>query len=334
MTYEDEAEAELTASKAPNASVLSANETVIEAAVNGWGVERIEASPDGLGYRLIDAPLPSIFAGLTTGGEWPLSGGFLVQLYRDPFLDSDGIPSPSGAPVSASRLVFLAGNGRAATPNPFPRDIDPGFEPFAFLPAGGAWFASLRKDEAESVDMKFFALDDPLAAPQAGPPAETLPVREIKRSDFEAALKPLPLSALEGDVGASMRSSLALLGMGRYLIRLRSSAGDDRWYLSSGRAEEATNVFAWAIAGKADAAGKAGARVLVLSTEGRLAMSDGRGGNSLTKLAAPAEGAIFTAVAAAGAIAAAAWESGEFPYISSAGIVVAPLGRSNEALSR
>jgi hypothetical protein len=42
---------------------------------------------------------------------------------------------------------------------------------------------------------------------------------------------------------------------------------------------------------------------------------------------APVPEASFTALAAAGGLAAAAWESGEFPYIAQAGLVIAPLPR-------
>ena len=236
MAFQGEAEAELPASKAPNASILSSDGKAIVVAVNGWGVERIEASPDGRTYRLVDSPLPALFPGLCTGGAWPTGGGFLIQLFRDPF----GDPPPSGAVesgavearVPASRLVFFDGAGGAATtPNPFPRDLDPGFELFALLPAGGTWFAELRKDAAERVDLKFLAIGDPLSL--------SGPVREIRRAEFEAALTPLPFSSLAGETKAALGSALRLLGKGPWLARVRSGAGEDRWYLSSGKAEEA-----------------------------------------------------------------------------------------------
>jgi hypothetical protein len=127
-----------------------------------------------------------------------------------------------------------------------------------------------------------------------------------------------PLFRLEGDVGASLRSALALLGKGPWLTRLRSDSGEDRWYLSSGKAEEAATAFAWTHSGAA-------VRMLVLCPDGRLVASEGRGEPSLISLAAPVEGAAFTAIAATRNIAAAAWEAGEFPNISSAGIVLTPL---------
>jgi len=65
--------------------------------------------------------------------------------------------------------------------------------------------------------------------------------------------------------------------------------------------------------------------VLVLTPDGRLALCDVRGARPLTALPAPAEGATFTALAATGDIAAAAWESGDFPDISSAGIALFPI---------
>jgi hypothetical protein len=309
MTFQGEAETELPASRAPNASVLSSNGKSIAIAVNGWGIERIESSPDGRAYRIVDYPLPAVFSGLATGGAWPMGGGFLVQLYRDPFSDSSLPGAPSSVPVSLSRLAYFGGDGGAATtPNPFPQDVDPAYELFALLPAGGIWFAELRKDASERVDYKFFALGDPLARSPS--------TREVGRREFESSLK--PLSWLEGDAGASLRSALALLGKGPWLTRLRSDSGEDRWYLSSGKAEEAANAFAWTLSG-------AVVGMLVLCPDGKLAVSGGRGEPSLTSLAAPVEGAVFTAIAAAGNIAVAAWEAGEFPYISSAGIVLIPI---------
>ena len=48
---------------------------------------------------------------------------------------------------------------------------------------------------------------------------------------------------------------------------------------------------------------------------------------SVTQIQAPVEGAVFTALAATAGTAAAAWEAGDFPSISSAGIVLMPLPR-------
>jgi hypothetical protein len=329
LTFQGEAEAELPASRAPNASVLSADGRDILVAVNGWGIERIEPSTDGKAYRLVDAPLPA-FSGLTTGGAWPLNGGFLVQFYRDPFQGAasagpdEGDAAGRGAAAmsrsaggggrqTSPRLAFIAGEGGAiTTPNPFPPGLDSAFEAFALLPAGGKWFSELRKDGPEKVELKFFVLEGPLAAPSLA--------REIRRSEFEAALRPLPLSAFKGEVGTALRSALGALGDEPWLARLRSGDGEDRWYLSSGLPEEATNVYAWSLA----PAGNAPARVLALVGDGRLAVA-GLGSASVRTLGAPVEGAAFTALAAAGRIAAAAWEAGLFPNLSSAGIVVVPI---------
>jgi hypothetical protein len=58
-----------------------------------------------------------------------------------------------------------------------------------------------------------------------------------------------------------------------------------------------------------------------------LAFSNAEGGTNLLSLAAPVPGAAFTALTAIGGFAAIAWESGEFPAIDSAGLVVVPLPR-------
>ncbi len=310
------------ASRAPNASVLSSDGLRIVAAVNGWGVARIETAAGSTGagakgelaYRIAGTPLGAAFAGLTTGGAWPLSGGFLIQLFHDPFSE-DPMPAshlePPG-PRTGSRLVFFdAAKGEARTPNPLPQGLDPGYELFAFLPSGGRWFAELRKDAAERVDLKFLAIADPLSsAASAG---------ELGRAQFEAALQPKALSGLAGEAGASLRSALKALGAGPWLVRLRAGSGADAWYLSGGRPEEAAPIFAWAEAG--------GGKTLALRSDGWLAYSDSGGKTSLEALPAPAPGAAFTALAAAGGLAAAAWESGDFPYAASAGLVIAPLPR-------
>jgi hypothetical protein len=307
------------ASRSPNASVISSDGARIFAAVNGWGIVRIESeagAPGGGAYRLAGTPLPQAFAGLTTGGAWPLAGGVLVQLFHDPFSE-DPVPpshlSPAG-PASASRLVFLdAKSGAATAPDPLPVGLDPGFELFAFLPAGGRWFAELRKDAPERVDLKFLALSDPLS------PAGAASGGGIGRSDFEAALRPEDLGRLAGEAGVGLRSALKALGEGPWLIRLRSSSGTDSWYVSGGRPEEAAPIFAWSdsVAG----------RTIALRPDGLLASSEAQGKTSLSTLPAPVPGAAFTALATAGDLAAAAWESGDFPYLTSAGIVVAPLPR-------
>jgi hypothetical protein len=306
QTFQGEAEGELPASKAPHASVLSSDGTSILVAVNGWGVESIETSPDGLAYRLVDRPSPS-FSGLATGGAWPLGGGYLVQLYRDPFVDAPDAATP-GTAAPGSHLAYFDAEGGARSLSPFPASLDPGFEAFALLPAEGRWYAELRKDGRERVELKFFALDDPLA--QAAAP------REVRRAEFEEALHPLPLAALQGEAGAALRSALGALGKGPWLARLRSGSGLDRWYLSSGLPEEATNVLGWSYRGS-----RGEARALVLAGDGRLAL--GRGGSaSLLSIKAPVEGALFTALAASDKIAAAAWEEGDFPSISAAGVVL------------
>jgi hypothetical protein len=318
MTFQGEAEEELPASRAPNASVISADALSILVAVNGWGAERIEISPQGGAYRLVDRPQPS-FAGLSTGGAWPLRGGFLVQLYRDPFSElleetagRGASPAAGAEKPGAARLAwFEAGAGQAATPDPFAGHVDGGFETFALLPSGGTWFAELRKDSPSRVELKFLALDDPVA-PVSG-------AREIRRSDFESALRPLPLSALVGETGTALCQALAALGRGPWLARLRSESGGDSWYLSSGSADTATRVFAWS-SGSGD-----GSAVLALLGDGHLA-SAGPAGTSVLALEAPVEGASFTALAAARGLAAAAWEAGVFPRLSSAGIILCPLG--------
>jgi len=305
------------ASRAPNASVLSSNGRAILVAINGWGIARIEISAGaerGGYYRVVGTPLPELFSGLSTGGAWPLKGGTLVQLYRDPFTES------GTAKVAPARLVFLGDSGLTKALDPFGTTAGPGYELFALLPSGASWFAELRKDQPERVDLKFLALDDPLAAQGAAgnPSAGAAAISEINRSDFEAALKPKPLdSLLAGDSGKALRAALAGLGKRAWLVRLRSDTGEDAWYLSSGNAEDALPVYAWTD----------GKTVMALRSDGWIGCGDAQGGSSLSRIALPREDASFVALAAAGELATAAWEAGAFPNLDAAGLVIERIAR-------
>ena len=343
------------AALAPNASTISSDGRTILAAVNGWGLVRIEpkaenrlggsgergsaagsaASGAGSGaapsYRLAGTPLPSIFAGLTAAGAWPLAGGFLVQLYRDPFVTAAGRTDSSGQGevLPKARLAFLRADDDSGSAcrsfDPFVAEADSGFELFALLPSGGRWFAQLRKEGSERVELKFLALGDPLAgmadlagaASSAAAGAAAVRPVEIGRAQFEAALEPKALASLGGGEGDRLRTALRALGKGPWLVRLRSSGGADSWYLSAGEAEEASQLYAWA--------GSYG--TLALRSDGWLALAPEGGGTKLESLGEPAPGASYVALTEAGGIVAAAWESGEFPNIASAGLVVAPLPR-------
>jgi hypothetical protein len=308
------------ASQAPNASVLSSNGRVILAAINGWGIARIECAPARADYyRVVGTPQPELFSGLSTGGAWPLKGGTLVQLYRDPFTES------GTAKVAPARLVFLDGGGLAKALDPFGAMAGPGYELFALLPSGSSWFAELRKDQPERVDLKFLALGDPLVAQAAAvsPSAGAATIREIRKPDFEAALKPRPLDSLSGDSGKALRAALAVLGKREWLVRLRSDTGEDDWYLSSGKAEDALPVYAWTD----------GKTVMALRSDGWIGSGDAQGASSLSRIELPREDASFVALAAAGELVAsgnlvaAAWEAGIFPNLDAAGLVVEHIAR-------
>jgi len=317
------------ATRAPNASVLSSDGRAIIAAVNGWGIASvianagasIEASPVSPAYRIVGTPLPSIFAGLTAAGAWPVGGGFLVQLFRDPFTEAPSSPSHLDPPypLPKTRLAYLSGGVGAADPlEPFASEAASGFELFALLPSEGKWFAELRKDGPDRADLKFLALADPSAGVAAGSGggAALKPV-EIGRTEFEAALMPKSLASLGGAEGDSLRAAIKALGEGPWLVRLRSGKGGDSWYLSGGKAEDAAPVYAWS-----EPSG-----MLALRPDGWLASSKAGSGTKLSSLGEAVPGASFTALAAAGELVAAAWETGEFPNIDEAGLVIAPLPR-------
>lgn len=336
------------ASIAHNASILTADARSIVAAVNGSGYARIEAAPpgegprkrgggatpggressggagrgraDGVAYRVVNVPLPSSFAGLTTGGIWPSGSGFILQLYRDPFFSGSGgaaqgktagravnmsASTPKDEAPRALLLEIGAAFGERALPCP---EAGEGFELFALFPSRGRWLGEQRREGPDSVDLAFFEAEAPLGAGTA---------RSVGREVFEAALAPLPLLSLQGLEGAALRSALGALGPGPFMARLRSAEGADAWYLSGGKAEDAAQAWAWSLGG---------GRVIALSSAGRLSVA-GAGPTRAVELGSPYGGASYTALACAGDIVAAAWEAGSFPEIAAAGLVIAPLGR-------
>jgi hypothetical protein len=360
----DGAEKDPPATRAHNASVLSSDGRTIVAAVNGWGIARVEregtaaaaegraaaggaatagGGPEGSAasgaprYRIDGRPLPGLFESLTTGGAWPVSGGFLVQLFRDPFTEATTTSGAAGVPQSGPRseprsggLVFLTSAGEALTPDPFAEACKGGYELFALLPSEKGWFAELRKESASRVELKFLAIGDPLAgagangktgAPAAGSSngdaAAAAAATEVGRSRFEEALKPRAMSSLGSGEARLLATALRALGDGPWLVRLRSAEGRDSWLLSGGAAEEASAAYAWS--------GPEG--MLVLRSDGWIALAAEASATKIASLGEPVPGAAFTAVAAARGLVAAAWETGEFPGLSAAGLVIAPLPR-------
>lgn len=323
VTADDTHSAARPASRSPNASVLSSDGRAITVAVNGWGVARIECAParadgssaeQGESYRIEGTPLPELFSGLSTGGAWPAKSGILVQLYRDPF--NETAPAQGAAKTAGARLIFVGGPSSDGTKalDPIGQMAGPGYELFALLPSGGSWFAELRRDQSERVDLKFLALTDPLIERgTAGNGSGASAVREIHRADFEAALKPRPLADLTGNQGVALRAALASLGNHPWLVRLRSYTGEDSWYLSSGLPEDALSVYAWTD----------GKTIVALRSDGWMATADSSGAHALSRLSPPSGGASFVALTAASDLVAAAWEVGDFPNLDAAGIVVA-----------
>jgi hypothetical protein len=323
---------------AHNASVLTADARSIVAAVNAFGYARVETAAsggtasdggrgleaggaaargrttgggaDGVAYRVINVPLASSFAGLTTAGIWPADSGFILQLYRDPFFaaadDSAARATAAAAGAAAGTRIIEIGrtDGERALPCPSAAD---GFELFALFPSRGTWLGELRRDDADSVDLAFFEADSPLGRAASRP---------VGRDVFESALSPLPLWSLQGLEGAALRSALRALGVGQFMTRLRSAEGEDAWYLSGGKAEDAAQAWAWSFGT---------GRVIVLSQSGAL-VDAGRGPTRVVELGSPYPGATYSALAAAGGIVAAAWEAGSFPEVVAAGLVIAPLG--------
>lgn len=386
------AEAPAPAALAHNASVLSADGGRILVAVNGAGPAFVEPAPDGrAAYRVVGAAgaddpqgggrsaavgatPASAFSRLTAGGAWPFEGGFLLQLYRDPFNAESGSTGGAGASnggaVGAGGLprLFLVGFdardtvGTVTALDPFPSEAKGAFELFALFPAGGRWYAELRAERADRVELRFFSLaalktGDPPAegTENEGKPARTERPREIDRRDFEAALRPRRLADLPAGVATALDEARKAMGArcpGPRIFRVRGADGRDGWYLDGKRPEDAAPAFVWCLppadrsgAGQAVGADASmgtvtargtvtagdGATVLVLLPDGTFAHSGGGQPATVRTLGPPVPGASFTALAAAKGIAAAAWEAGDFPFVRAAGIVVAEAASPSDA---
>jgi len=346
--------------------VLNSDGRTILAALNGWGVARIEGSPDGSAYRVVGSPLPLSFAALTTAGAWPttrpaaggVGRGFLVQLYRDPFrvandpfgIANDAIEAstdPLGAAeekgkasagdgqggAAPARLVFFDEKGAASAGDETvlgELGREAGWELFALFPVSGGWLAELRGEAEGRSSIRFFRVEEGRAGARS---------REVGRAEFEDALRPRAYAELGPEVGGALREALESLGAGRRLVRLRDGSGADGYFFEGKKPEDAAPAYAW----------RGREALLVLLPEGGLARAPlgaaaAREKVATLRLEAPAEGASFTALAAAeppegedgaaarrgkaGGLVAAGWEAGEFPSVGAAGLVVtlAPAG--------
>ena len=137
----------------PAASVSSANASAIMVAVNRVGPVLIEPDPDCRHYGLRTFQSPEPFARLTAGGAWPRDGGFLVQLYHDPF----SLPgSSSGVTLGTLLSVGETGAIQVAGLIGLVSETSSGFGLFALYPAPqGGWLAELRRDEPDKVETRY-----------------------------------------------------------------------------------------------------------------------------------------------------------------------------------
>ncbi len=292
----------------PSASVLSADSSAIMVAVNRAGPVFIEPDRDCRHYRLKAVRSPEPFAKLTVGGAWPRDGSFLVQLYHDPFSPPG---SPSGGALGTLLSVDPTGAIRVLASSGLVSETSGGFGLFALYPAPqGGWLAELRRDEPDRVETRYLSAADP----------EDPAPKDLKRSAFENALEPQSLAEAAGARGAALRQALAALlasegsPSGSVMIRARGSDGSDRYYVDGGPLDEARPLSAWYMDD---------GRVLMLEPDGDAAVSGGSGEAATMRFAPPVSGATFTALAVSRDLAAASWESGIFPDLRAAGIVVA-----------
>jgi len=293
----------------PDASVSSASEAAILVAVNRVGPVFIEPDADCRNYRLKAFPSPGTFARLTAGGAWPHDGGFLVQLYRDPF-SLQG--SQRGAPLGTLLTVTQAGSIQVLASSGLVSETSLGFGLFALYPAPqGGWLAELRRDDVSRVETRYLS---------AASPEDPAP-RQLSRSAFEAKLEPRPLAAVAGAKGEALRHAIAALSASEggaswssALIRARGADGSDVYYLDGGSIDEARSMFAWFLDD---------GRVIVLEQGGEAVVADSSGRSATFAFIPPLPDASFTSLAVCRDLAAASWTSGVFPDLRAAGLVVA-----------
>lgn len=342
----------------------------IAVAVNRWGLLRLEREPQELrgvtapagaqaaaptargAYRIKALERPDLFGALSVGGLWSRPEGFLLHLYRDPFVAD---PEPARPDVAGLFLVSGAGAFEA-----LPRSAPQGGTSLAAKDAGGAvvaaeaaakaasapaagapgstapdprvrglfalfpvaadrWLAEYRRETTTRVDTSYFLLRDPTEEPRPGKA-----LASIGRVAFEKALRPRPLT----EAPRALASAVAALGSEAFLVHARGEDGVEGYWLSGGRPEEALEVSAWL--------GREGS-ALVLAGDGRAALAEaGEGGAASAAraftLVPPAPGAafgqtaaLFGAASSGGGLAVAAWERGSFPEVELAGLLVFPL---------
>jgi hypothetical protein len=287
----------------------------IVAALNRFGVGVLETSPDGRNYRLLNTALAD-FAVQSVAGLWPRGPGsaaredaFLLELFRDPFVEGSLARNDENP-----ELLTLSAKGEAQR---LPRLGEPGEDLFALFPGpGGRWYAELRTEKVLGAKLRYVSL----AAPE-----EKSGSRELSRELFETSLAPRPLALAP----TSLRTALAFLGAGPFLVHARDQNGGEGFWLTGGKAEEASEIFAWL------GAGEEACVVLDPSGRGAFVAPGGVGGARDFSLKAPLSGARFSTLAAllppsseAGVgLVAAGWEDGVFPMVTASGLVVAPLPR-------
>ena len=282
------------------------------------------AAPVLPSYRLEARPLPTSFGGLSVGGLWTRPSGFLLHLYRDPFVEGRDLAGaaaggPSGAP--GPELFALDPRGE---PGPLPRLAPPAAGASAAAPraglaagaasggaAGGAAIGAAGAARPEALPpaveegYELFALfpraRDSWLAEFRAETQEGVRTRyvsfddpesgvagkasSISRAAFEAALSPRPLSEAPAVLVAAARA----LGTDRLLVRARGEDGTESYWISGGRPEEALEAYAWL--------GPGGREAVLLRADGRAAVAD-EAGVRLFSAAPPAPGAVFSGVAA------------------------------------
>lgn len=278
-----------------------ASGSMLVAAENRFGLNLLLPSPDGKAYKVLNRPLAET-ASQSAFGLWPRGDGFLLELYRDPFVDGAAKRSDE-----APELLLVSRDGKATT---LSRLGDPGEDLFSLVPApGGTWFAELRSEQALGARLRYRAYATPENRGSG---------KEVSRDDFEASLAPKPLSLAP----ASLRAAASLVAAsGQVLVHARTAAGAEAYWLSGGAPELATELLAWV--------GPEEEASVAISRDGHGAVAKG-GDAQAFLLAAPAAGATFSSVSAlfGQGIVAASWETGSFPDVSASGLCVAPLPKT------
>jgi len=295
-------------------------------ALNRFGYALLDIEPDGTHYRLRSFPLTASKF-LSTSNIWPWNGGFLLELYRDPFaggtdVSGNGLDAPTISSAGQELHAIDLQNGQSRS---LPRIGSGREELFALQPSSGLWYAELREDPPsgkEAVKLSYFALSSPemqTADQHSGKGGAGQYSRFALSQDiFEKTIAPQALAAAP----KALKAAAAAAAPGTLLIHQKGGPEIESYWLRGSSLADARPASAWvSIDGQA---------AFLLEENGE-AISAIQGPDTIKrfKLSLPLEGLKFRSIAIIKAgsqsLLIASYEAGGFTRISRSGIAILPL---------